>query len=193
MKRKAISLIYGLVFQRAPNATSHEQRDAIANYADKHFLKIDKFIMYNEQPDITLFRRGDSVIFFAWNCICNKRTLLNSIILHFLRNNIRMYSTTCAYCIDDTTDFKQFEYAFNLYESIRFSFLSSKNVSGAKLRVANGHSPGRPFGAKNKRHVLDGKEKAILNLYSDGASMYAIAKKMKVSPTTIKRFLRAQS
>ena len=186
-------MIYGLIFTGNTIVTSQDQRDAIVAYANKHNLKIDQFILYNERPDMTLFEPGDSVVFFAWDCICNKRTFLNTIVQHFLKNNICMYSTTSAYCIDDKTNFKQFEYAFNLYEDIRFRFLSGKSIGGAKVRVTNGHAPGRPFGSKNKRHVLDGKGKAILHMYSNGASMYAIAKKLKVSAPTIKRFLSTQS
>lgn len=184
-------MIYGLIFHNASNITSQEQRDAIVRYADKNHLKIEQFIFYNDRPDITLFKSGDSVIFFAWCCICDKRTLLKSLLQHFLKNNIRVYSTTSAYCVDGAIDFKQLEYAFNLYEDIRSNFISNKNRAGAKRRVANGYALGRPQGAKNKRHVLDGKEKQILKMYSNGASMYAIAQKLKVSGPTIKRFLSA--
>lgn len=186
-------MIYGLIFLRHPVLTSQEQRDGIINYAKLHGLQIDKFISYNERPDITLFHAGDSIVLLAWNCICAKRSVLNTLVKYFLKNNIKLYSATSGYCIDNTVDFGAFEYAFNLYEDIRFNFLSAKSTAGVRVRVANGYAPGRHLGSKNKRHVTDGKETEILNMYSAGHSMYAIAKKLKVSAPTIKRFLSTQN
>jgi len=186
-------LIYGLIFLEHTPVTSQQQRDEILKYAKKHNFNIDKFVSYKHQPDITLFESGDSVVFFAWNCICKKRTVLNNFIRYFLKNNVCMYSATSEYCLDGEKDFNQFEYAFNLYEDIRFSFASGRSIDGVKTRIANGKAPGRHKGARNRRHVLDGKENSVLKMYSNGDSMYVIAKRMKVSAPTIKRFLTSQN
>gem|GEM_PF-6528085 len=80
-------------------------------------------------------------------------------------------------------------YAFSMYEEIRTSFLSNKAIESAKKRTISG----RQLGSRNVKHVLDGKEKTILKMHQDGISMYAIAKKLKVSAPTIKRFLVSQN
>lgn len=182
-------MIYGLIFLEHITTTSQKQRDAIVDFAKQHHFKIDNFIFYNTKPDITLFKTGDSVIVFTWNCLCARGAVLNTVIRHFIKNKINLYSVTSNYCIDESKGFNRLDYAFGLYEDIRFNFLSERSICGAKRRIANGHAPGRPNGAKNKHHVLDGKEKMILKMYSNGISMYAIAKKLKVSAPTIKRFL----
>ena len=76
-----------------------------------------------------------------------------------------------------------------MYEDIRSNFLSNKSLEGVIVRVQNGHEPGRRTGSKNKKHILDGKEKQIKHLYAKGISMNEIAKHMNVSALTIKRFL----
>lgn len=186
-------MIYGLIFLGNALVTSQQQRDVILAYAKRHNFNIDKFITYQERPDITLFKSGDTVVLFAWNCICSKRTILNTIVQHFFKNDIKMYAATSLYCVDDTVDFRQYECAFKLYEDIRYNFLSGRALCGAKVRVANGHLPGRRLGSKNKRYVTDGKERIILQMYSDGFSICAIAKKLKISAPTIKRFLNANN
>lgn len=54
-------------------------------------------------------------------------------------------------------------------------------------------SAGRRVGAKNLTHVLDGKEQIVLDMHNSGVSMYAIAKKLRVSAPTIRRFLIAHN
>lgn len=182
-----------MIFNKAQHIASQDQRDTITRYAAQNHLKISKFIFYNDKPDITLLKSGDTVIFFAWHCICGKRAFLPSLIQYFLKQNINIYSATSKYCVDGSIDFTELEYAFNLFEDISFSFVSAKNLAVAKQRVANGYAPGRPKGSRNQRHALDGKENKVLKMYSSGISMYAIAKKFKVSAPTIKRFLSKQS
>lgn len=186
-------MVYGLVFLGNVAVSSQTQRDGITEYAKKHNICIDKFVSYQVKPDITMFKSGDVVVLFAWNCICKERTVLNNFIRHFLKNNICLYSATSAYCLGNGRDFKLFEYAFNFFEDVRFNFVSGRSIDGIKTRAANGKLIGRRKGAKNKRHVLDGKEETLLRMYSDGASLYSIAKKLKVSAPTVKRFLVARS
>ncbi len=68
-----------------------------------------------------------------------------------------------------------------LYEDIRFNFLSHKNTEVVVVRVQNGHELGRRTGSKTVRHILDVKEKSVLEMYESKQSMYAIAKKMGVA------------
>lgn len=185
-------MIYGLVFLGHTTISSQAQREGILQCARKYKLNIDKFISYKTLPNFNTFQPGDTIIVFAWNCIGKDWLCINNFIKYLLQNSICFYSATSSHCVDQTRDFSQLEYAFNLYEDIRFNFLSGKNINGVKTRIANGNSAGRVMGSKNKRHVLDGKEKTILQMFSSGASMYAISKKLKVSAPTIKRFLVVQ-
>ena len=182
-------MIYGLILLKHAKLSTQKQRAGIVEFATTKCLCIDKFISFEDRPDLSQFKQGDTIICYAWNCLCKKQSFLRMFVKYILENNIYLYSATCKYCIDKQADIKNIKYAFELYEDIRFNFLSNKSLEGAVVRVQNGHEPGRKTGSKNIRHILDGKEKEVLKMASDGCSMYAIAKKMKVSAPTIKRFL----
>lgn len=182
-------MIYGLILLGHTKISTQKQRASILEFATEKHFHIDKFISFEDRPDLSQFKSGDTIICYAWNCLCKKRAFLRVFIKHLLENSIYVYSATSRYCIDKQADIKTIKHAFELYEDIRFNFLSNKSLEGAIVRVQNGHEPGRRPGSRNVRHILDGKEKAILKMAANGSSMYAIAKKMKVSAPTIKRFL----
>ena len=50
---------------------------------------------------------------------------------------------------------------------------------------------GRQFGCKNKKHILDGKEKEISSLIEQGVTKTRIAKIMGVSSKTIYKFVNS--
>lgn len=184
-------MIYGLIFLEHIKHSAQSQRNTVALFAQKHKLTVDKFISFDKNPDISILRSGDSIICYSWDCLCTDRDFLRQTMQNLFKQNIYVYSTTSKYFIDKSMDTDAVMYGFNMYDDIWNTFISYRNTLGAKARVENGHAPGRPFGAKNRTHVLDGKEKTILNMFSRGASMYAIAKKTGVSSMTIKRFLNS--
>lgn len=186
-------MIYGLIFLGHSKINAEAQRGCIEKFAKKRGLHIDEFISFQDNPNIIKFQSGDTLICYSWSCICKTRSFLQTFIKYILRNRIYLFSLNSKYYIDSTIDFAQIEYAFNLYEDIRFNFLSNKSVDGARKRVENGFAPGRHPGSKNVRHALDGKEKVVWDMYNSGVSMYSIAKKMRVSAPTIKRFLTSQN
>lgn len=193
LTRRIGKMIYGLIFLGHAKAGADVQRNKLLDFAKKRNLKIDRFISYEDSPNFADFLPGDTVICYAWNCICKTKPGLNTFLRYAIKNKICIFSVTSKYGIGQSVDWTQLENAFDLYEDIRFNFLSHKNTAAASRRVENGHAPGRPMGSKNTKHILDGKEKAILDMYNSGASMYAISKKMQVSAPTIKRFLTTQN
>ena len=186
-------MIYGLIFLGHNKHNSHVQRDALMQFAKEHHLTIDKFISFDKNPDISIFKPNDTIICYGWDCLCNDRNFLREFIQYLLNNNVFIYSVQSKYHIDKTMDMNALKYAFNMYMDIRFNFISNKNINGARQRVANGHAPGRPHGARGVNHIMDGKGATALKMHRDGFSMYAIARELGVSAPTIKRFLVAQN
>lgn len=187
-----ILMIYGFIFTKHLKYSAQNQRNGIENFIKKHNLSLDKFVSFDENPDISILKPGDSVICYSWDCLCTERSFLRKIIQFLLKHKIYIYSATSKYCLDKSTDINALAYGVNMYDDIWNTFISYKNILGAKTRVANGKSAGRPIGAKNIKHVLDGKENLVLDMYNHGFSMYAIANKLNTSAPTIKRFLVSQ-
>lgn len=187
-----ILMNYGLIFLGHAKHCAKKQRDEIAAFAQKQKRVIDKFISFDKAPDISVLRPGDTVFCYSWDCLCSERAILRQMIQHFLKQKTYIYSATSKYCIDKSLDLYALVYGFDMYEDIWSTFISYKNTLGAKTRVKNGHAPGRPHGARNYTHILDGKESVVLDMHNKGFSMYAIAKKLQTSAPTIKRFLVSQ-
>ena len=184
-----IGMIYGLILYNHPKINTQKQRAVMGRFAKKNGLNIDKYISFQEKPDLSLFNSSDTILCYAWTCLCGKRSFLRELIPYILKNNIYLYSATSKYCIKPGTNIKAFEYTFALYDDIRFNFLSNKSLEGIQTSIKKGYKPGRQIGSRNKKHVLDGKEKQIIKLYSEGISMNEIARQMDVSAPTIKKFL----
>lgn len=186
------TMVYGFIFLGNLKHSAQIQRNGIEKFIKKHKLTIDRFISFDKNPDISILQPGDYLVCYSWDCLCTERSFLRQIMQYLFKNKIYVYSATSKYCVDESIDINGLIYGFNMYDEIWNTFISYKNICGAKTRVENGYAPGRPVGAKNYSHVLDGKEKQVLNMFSNGSSMYAIAKKMNVSAMTIKRFLVSQ-
>ena len=186
-----IHMNYGLIFTKHIKANDTEQRNKITQFASGQKIPVDKFISFDKNPDFSVFRPNDTIICYAWDCLCHTQDFLRKFIRYILTNGIFLYSTTSKYHIDKKTDADALRYAFDMYEDIRFNFVSRKNLQSAQTKIANGLAIGRPSGTKNASHVLDGKEATVLEMYKNRVSMYAIAKTVNVSVPTIKRFLIA--
>ena len=182
-------MVYGLIFLGPTKFSAQEQRDGIVQFAKKHKLTIDEFVSFNTNPNILMFQPGDTIVCYAWGCLCKETQFLRIFIQHLVKNEVCVYSATSKYHIDRDMDIKTLQYAFSMYEDIRTNFWSNKTVESAKKRTVSG----RQIGSRNAKHILDGKEKEVWNMYNSGVSMYAISKKMKVSAPTIKRFLTTQN
>ena len=182
-------MIYGLVFLEHKNISAQDQRSGILKFAKQHKLPIDDFISFNKNPNMLKVNSGDTIVCYEWSCLCKETSFWRLFVQYLIKNEVYLYSATSKYCIDKHMDLKAFHYAIMLYEDIRVNFWSNKTRESAKKRLVSG----RQVGSKNKTHILDGKDKVIWGMYSRGVSMYAIAKKMKVSAPTIKRFLTKQN
>lgn len=188
-----IHMIYGFVFFGHLSHAVQKQRRCISAFAKQHKQNIDKFVVFDKNPDISMLKPGDVVICYSWECLCSERAFLRQMIQYLMEHRIYLYSATSKYCIDKAMNWDGLGYGFGMYDDMLNTFASYKSIRGVKTRVANGHAPGRRVGAKNLTHVLDGKEQIVLDMHNSGVSMYAIAKKLRVSAPTIRRFLIAHN
>ena len=90
--------------------------------------------------------------------------------------------------IDQTIMGKLMIAIFSAFAEMERDLIAQRTKEAFARKRALGHKLGRPFGCKNKKHILDGKADIILNLKKAGTSNRQIAKKLKVSPSTINVF-----
>lgn len=182
-------MVYGMILLGHIKWEPTEQRVGIQNFAKKIGLKVDKFFSYAENADFSGIRNNDTVIFYDWSCICSSRKDINKVVGQLVKNHIYVYSAQSKYRIDKHCNFDQLNAAFLLFEDIRFRFLSVQNTKVVQKRVRSG----RYRGSANQKHVWDGLEQDILSMYEAGNTMYAIGKKLKLTSSSVRRFLISQN
>ena len=182
-------MVYGMILLEHIKWEPTEQRVGIQRFAKKIGLKVDKFLSYTGNADFPDVENNDTVIFYDWSCICNFRKDVSKFIERFIKNHIYVYSVQSKYCIDNHCNFEHLNAAFLLFEDIRFRFLSVQNTKVVQNRVRSG----RYRGGRNRKHVWDGLEQNILSMYEAGKTMYAIGKKLRITPSSVRRFLISQN
>ena len=75
-----IGMIYGLILYNHPKINTQKQRAVIGRFAKKNGLNIDKYISFQEKPDLSLFNSSDTILCYAWTCLCGKRSFLRELI-----------------------------------------------------------------------------------------------------------------
>lgn len=186
-------MVYGMILINNGMYTRQKQRAGIVSFAEKSGFNIDSFMAYSENPNLDIIKPGDSVVFYAWSCISRTRPQLKKCLDYFVKNRVCFYSSTSNLCIDKNFDFNQLAISFDVYEDIRFDFVSNKNVAGVHSRIAMGKPSGCHTGAKNKKHIWDRYESKILSMHANGDSMYSIAKELNLNAPAVKRCLVANN
>lgn len=84
---------------------------------------------------------------------------------------------------------KVLAFAFGLAAEIERNLISQRTKEALARLKANGRKLGRAKGSKNKKHILDGREKMVYDLMERGIPKTQIAKLLGVSIFTIYQFV----
>ena len=178
-------MVYGMILLGHIKWDQNEQRFGIRAFAKKIGLKVDSFFLTQKMWIFRTLGIMIQLFFMIGAVICNSRKDISKFIGQFVKNHIYVYSAQSKYRIDKHCNFEQLNAAFSLFEDIRFRFLSVQNTKVVQSRVRSG----RYRGGTNQKHVWDGLEQNILSMYEAGNTMYAIGKKLKLIPSSVRRFL----
>lgn len=106
-----------------------------------------------------------------------------------VKKGVNCYLVKQGMSIDNTPMGKMMIAILSAFAEMERDLISQRTIEGLKRRLLEGSTIGRPKGIKNKKLKLDGKEDVIKEMLDNKIPKTKIAKKLKVSISTLKRFI----
>lgn len=176
------------------------QKTGAIQYCAQHNLNIDREFLddgisgmvmaknRNLGKLLKILQPGDTIITSELSRLGRSTVDVINTCNQIAQKQANCYMIKQAMQIDQTIMGKLMIAIFSAFAEMERDLIAQRTKEAFARKRALGHKLGRPFGCKNKKHILDGKADIILNLKKAGTSNRQIAKKLKVSPSTINVF-----
>lgn len=194
-------MIYGYIRVSTDKQDCANQKLGIEAKAAKLGICIDKYIEDSgisgtKEPEeralggmLRRLRPGDVIICSELSRLGRKMFMIMRILEHCMKIGARLYTVKDGYELGDNIQSKVLAFAFGLSAEIERNLIAQRTKEALSALQMRGVKLGRPAGGRNPTHILDGRENLILDMYAAGVSKREIARKIRVSPPTITRFL----
>ena len=194
-------MIYGYVRVSTDKQSLQNQKFEINNFCQMQQIKIDKWIaeMISGTKDFEKRKLGillkklkkDDILICSEISRLGRNLLQVMTILNFcMQKEIQVWTIKDNYRLGADIQSKVLAFAFSLSAEIERNLISQRTKEALSRIKASGRKLGRQFGSRNKKHILDGKEKDILKLINKGLPKKQIAKLMRVIIYTLYQFLK---
>ena len=196
--------VYGYLRVSTDKQDCDNQKVGVEALAEKLGLPIESWIIDDgvsgtKEPQkrtlgklLRKIRTGDVIICSELSRLGRKLFMVISILEHCMKIGAKVLTAKEGYELGDNVQSKVLAFAFGLVAELEREMISKRTKEALQRRKANGKAIGRLAGAKNKRHVLDGKEQKIIELLKSGKRKSAIAKELKISNGTLYDFIKKQ-
>ncbi|MEI3546390.1 MAG: recombinase family protein [Alphaproteobacteria bacterium] len=177
------------------------QEYEIKQYAEKHNLKIDRWVeesissrkeLKKRQLGKLLEELQDGDILIATEISRLGRSLLEvmGILQTCLEKNCQVWTIKESYNLKNDLQSQLLAVVFSIGVSIERSLLSQRTKTALDAKKAAGVKLGRPFGAESKKLKLSKNTKRIRDLLDKKVPKAQIARIMGVQKITLRRFIK---
>lgn len=134
---------------------------------------------------------GDVLVFSEISRIARRLVLVLEVIKACTERGVKIYTVKDRYVLEDTIQSKVLVTVMGLAAEIERDLLRQRTKEGLKRAVANGKVLGRPKGCRTRpeKRRLYGCADRIVQLRGRGVSFCGIARLLKVSTATLRRYI----
>lgn len=195
--------VYGYLRVSTDKQECDNQKIGVEALARKLGLPIESWIIDNgvsgtKEPQkrklgklLRKIKTGDIIICSELSRLGRKLFMVISILEHCMKIGAKVLTAKEGYELGDNVQSKVLAFAFSLVAELEREMISKRTKEALQRRKANGKRLGRPFGSRNKKHALDGKENKIAELLNQGLSVVQVAQQLKVSSVTLYAYLKS--
>lgn len=192
---------YGYIRVSSDKQTVENQRFEINRFCENNGIIIDDWIPetisgtknYSKRQLGRLLRKvhkGDVIICSELSRLGRNLFMIMEILNICMNKECRVWTIKDNYRLGDDLQSKVLAFAFGLSAEIERNLISQRTKEALKRKKAEGVKLGRIIGSKNVRNVLTGKENKINLWLEEGVSKAEIARRCKVNPSTIFRYIK---
>lgn len=194
-------MIYGYIRVSTDKQTLENQEFEINNFCNKEQIQIDQWITETISGTMDFEKRKLGRVLKKLKkddiLICSELSRLGRNLMQImtilnicLKKGAQVWTIKDNYRLGLDIQSKVLAFAFGLAAEIERNLISQRTKEALARIKASGRKLGREFGSRNKKHILDGKEKEVLLLMNKGIPKTKIAKLMGCSTFTIYEFLK---
>lgn len=197
--------VYGYLRVSTDKQDCENQKIGVEELAKKQGVPIESWIIDDgvsgtKEPEkrklgklLKRIKSGDVIICSELSRLGRRLFMVISILEHCMKIGAKVLTVKDGYELGDNVQSKILAFAFGLVAELEREMISKRTKEALQRRKMNGQAIGRMKGAKNKRHVLDGKEDKIIALLNAGVAKTKIAKDLKISNGTLYDFIKKQA
>lgn len=195
--------VYGYIRVSTDKQTTENQQFEIDRYLTDRGFHVDVWINETISGTVDFKKRKigkmlckikkDDILICSELSRLGRNTLDILTLLNFcMKNQVQVWTVKENYRLGKDIQSQLLACVFSMVAQVERTLIAQRTKEALQRRKAEGKSIGRPKGAKGKKHVLDGKENAILTWRRQGVSVSEIARKTNVSTTWIYKHLKKE-
>lgn len=193
-------MIYGYIRVSTDQQNTENQKFEITEFAKKHKLHIDKWVIETISSRTALekrklntvlsqIQRDDILISTEISRLGRNILEVMSILKTCLEKGCQVWTIKESYQLGSDIQSKLLAFAFSLSAEIERNLISQRTKETLARLKAEGKTLGRPKGSCNTLK-LTGKENEIKQLLSKSVPKLKIARMFSVNPTTLYKFIK---